>query len=153
MADINNSVSQVVEDLKKKIDELNILGEDADVANLAKINDIKQKAIKVLLQVSNKIVDTAKNITDEDELNKSIEIVKVRSKELYDNAVCKINEIISAPIIEETSDIVDDVRSDIDKFFEQEEIKNAANDVKEASEKIADKAVSALKEWLKPEGK
>lgn len=157
MVDIKKNVSDLVEDLKNKIDELNELGSDAEINDLAKINDIKQKATAVLLQVSNKITDAAKEVTDVDELEKSVEIVKVRSKELYDNAIVKINEIVNSSKVEEikqeVKEEVKDVVDDIDAFFEKEEIKNASNTIKEATIEAVEKAVNILKDWLKPEGK
>lgn len=153
MADIKNNIDEVVTDLKNKIDELNNIGSDADIKDLARINEIKQKAITVLFQVSNKIIDASKNIADEVELEKCIEIVKVRSKELYDNALVKINEIINSPKIEEIKEEINNAADDINAFFENEEIKNAANNVKETTLDITEKAVKTLKDWLKPEGK
>lgn len=153
MADIKKNIDEVVTDLKNKIDELNNIGSDADIKDLAKINEIKQKAIAVLFQVSNKIIDASKNIADEVELEKCIEIVKVRSKELYDNALVKIDEIINSPKIEEIKEEINNAADDINAFFENEEIKNAANNVKETTLDITEKAVKTLKDWLKPEGK
>lgn len=153
MADIKNNIDEVVTDLKNKIDELNNIGSDADIKDLARINEIKQKAIAVLFQVSNKIIDASKNIADEVELEKCIEIVKVRSKELYDNALVKIDEIINSPKIEEIKEEINNAADDINAFFENEEIKNAANNVKETTLDITEKAVKTLKDWLKPEGK
>lgn len=153
MADIKKNIDEVVTDLKNKIDELNNIGSDADIKDLARINEIKQKAIAVLFQVSNKIIDASKNIADEVELEKCIEIVKVRSKELYDNALVKIDEIINSPKIEEIKEEINNAADDINAFFENEEIKNAANNVKETTLDITEKAVKTLKDWLKPEGK
>lgn len=147
MADINNNVNEVVQDLKRKIDELTKIDLDVDGESKAKINAVKQKAITVLNTAASKVVDIAKDITDENELQKGIDIIKVRSKELYDNAISKINELSNTKVIDEVKDIKDE----INEFFEKEEIKNSTNNVKEVTVAIADKAVATLKQWLKPE--
>lgn len=157
MSDIENKVTEIINDLKNKIDELSLLGEGADADKLAKIKDVKQKAINVLTQVSNKISDTANSAVDTEELQNAIDVVKIRSRQLYDNAVSKINELMCAEeveeIKEEVKEVANDVKNDIDEFFKKEEIKNAINNVEDATVEITDKAINCLKEWLRPEEK
>lgn len=162
MADIEKSVKEVIEDLNKKIEDLTNVGDGTDAETLAKVNEVKEKAISVLNLASKKVVDTAKDIADSEEVEKGIEIVKVKSKDLYDKAMIRINEIIGKEnvdnIKEDINDVADgvkdiaqNVKSDINDFFEKEEVKNAINNAKDTTVDIAEKALDTLRAWLKPE--
>ena len=162
MADIEKSVKEVIEDLNKKIEDLTNVGDCTDAETLAKVNEVKEKAISVLNLASKKVVDTAKDIADSEEVEKGIEIVKVKSKDLYDKAMIRINEIIGKEnvnnIKEDINDVADgvkdiaqNVKSDINDFFEKEEVKNAINNAKDTTVDIAEKALDTLRAWLKPE--
>lgn len=153
MADIQTSINEVVEDLKKKVEELSKAGNADDSETLQKINAIKQKAIYVLNEASNKVTQTAEEFAESEEIEQAIEIVKIKSKELYENALQKINEISKKEVVEEAKEVAKDVKEEINNFFEKEEVKDITESVKEVGTEIADKAVSTLKEWLKPEGK
>lgn len=153
MSDFENNVNEVIEDLKKKIEDISSLGKDAADDKLAKVNDVKQKAITVLTQVSNKISDSVNSAADLEDLENGIEVVKIRSKKLYDDAVKKIDKLINEEVVNEVKENIKDVKNDIDEFFEKEEVKNALNDAKDVTVEIADKAINCLKEWLKPEDK
>lgn len=162
MADIEKKVNEIIEDLNKKIEDLTNVGDCSDAATLAKVNEVKEKAIAVLNLASKKVVDTAKDFADSDEVEKGIEIVKVKSKELYDKAMFKINDIIGEnnanDIKDNLGDVADDVKeiavnvkNDIDEFFEKEEVKNAINNAKDVTVDVAEKALDTLRAWLKPE--
>lgn len=153
MSDIDNKVIEIVNDLNKKIDEISLLGENADGDKLAKINDIKHKAIGVLTQASNKINDTVNSAANSEELENGIEVVKLRSKQLYEDAVNKIEKLMHEEKVEEVKEFVEEAKSDIDEFFDKEEIKNAINSAKDVTVEVGEKAVKCLKEWLKPEDK
>lgn len=153
MADVEKSVNEIINDLKNKINNISSLGQNADKDKIAKVNDIKQKAIAVLTQVSNKIGDTLNSATNNEDLESAIEVIKIRSNKLYEDAVNKIDNIMRENVTQEVSDIVEDVKKDIDEFFEKEEIKNVAHSAKDVTVEVADKAVKCLKDWLKPEEK
>ena len=157
MSDIEKSVNEIVEDLKKKIDDISKAGNGADEESLRRINDIKQKAISVLNQASNKVMETAKNLSDSEEVQKGIEIVKVKSKELYDNALSRINELSSSNIFEEVKqdveEVIEEVKKDVGEIIEKEEVKEVVDTVKEKASELSEKAYSTLKDWLKPEDK
>lgn len=162
MADIEKSVKEVIEDLNKKIEDLTNVGDCTDEETLAKVNEVKQKAITVLNLAINKVTETAKDITDSEEVEKGIEVVKVKSKELYDKAMTKINEVIGEENVNDIKNNIDDVaddvkeiainvKNDIDDFFEKEEVKNAINNAKDVTVDVAEKALDTLRAWLKPE--
>ena len=157
MADVKETVNVLVDNLNKKINDLNELSKDVDGETLVKINEIKQKAITILKQVSSKIVDTAEYVNDEQEVLKSIEIVKSKSQELYNNAVDKINELVSKETTDEIKDEVeetfDDVRNDVKDFLNREDVTATIDSLKTSATNINQIAHNTLKNWLKTEDK
>lgn len=153
MAEYEKNVDEILEDLKNKIDELTKVGEGASGEALVRINEVKAKSINVLNQVSNKVIETANNVTDIDEIDSVVEMVSNKSKQLYENALTKINELINPETVDDAKKLVKDVKKDINDFFEREEVKNTIESAKEVTVEIADKALDTLKEWLKPEDK
>lgn len=166
MADIEKDVNEVVEDLKKKIDDINHAAENSDDDVKLKVNEIKDKAIDVLTMASNKVIDITKNVTDSQEVQNGINVVKARSKQLYENALKKIAEIKESKTYKDTSDYVnktvDQVKNEtnafitsakdsIDEFFEKQEVKDTIDKAKIKTIDIAGKALEVLKQWLKPE--
>lgn len=150
MADKFN-VDAIINDLKSKIDEISKAGEGATGDALVKINDVKAKAIDVLTQVSNKVIETANDIADDEEIEKIVSVVTSKSKQLYDNALNKIDELTKPENVEKTKKVVNDVKKDINDFFEREEVKNTIESAKEVTVDIAEKALDTLKDWLKTE--
>lgn len=157
MANVKETIDVIVEDLNKKINDLNNIDKDVDSEALAKINDIKQKAITVLKQVSSKIVDTVEYIEDDQEVQKSIEIVKNKSQQLYDNAINKINEIVKQENVEEykneIEDVFDTARTNISEFLNSEVVSSKIEDAKRVGASVADRAINTLNNWLKTEEK
>lgn len=150
MADKFN-VDAIINDLKSKIDEISKAGEGATGDALVKINDVKAKAIDVLTQVSNKVIETANDIADDEEIEKIVSVVTSKSKQLYDNALNKIDELTKPENVEKAKKVVNDVKKDINDFFEREEVKNTIESAKEVTVDIAEKAIDTLKDWLKTE--
>lgn len=157
MADMQKDVQEVVEDLKKRIEDITNAGKALDSESMSKINDIKKKAISVLTQASNKIVETANSFPDPKDMQRAIEIVNIKSRELYDNCLRKINEISNSQVVNdaksEAKEIIKSAKDDISEFFEKEEVKNAINSAKTETVIIAEKALETLKNWLKTEDK
>lgn len=151
MADKFN-VDAIINDLKSKIDEISKAGEGATGDALVKINDVKAKAIDVLTQVSNKVIETANDIADDEEIEKIVSVVTSKSKQLYDNALNKIDELTKPENVDKAKKVVNDVKKDINDFFEREEVKNTIESAKEVTVDIAEKAIDTLKDWLKTEG-
>ena len=145
------NVDAIINDLKSKIDEISKAGEGATGDALVKINDVKAKAIDVLTQVSNKVIETANDITDDEEIEKIVSVVTSKSKQLYDNALNKIDELTKPENVEKAKKVVNDVKKDINDFFEREEVKNTIESAKEVTVDIAEKALDTLKDWLKTE--
>ena len=168
---IEESVRETIEDLKKKIDSLSEAAKDDDVTVAEKINTVKNKAVKVFQDVGERLGTLIENNADEEELSKAIDTIRTRSKDLYDSALNKINEIKgsvngeeapenkeekqSDPFYEVTKsigNIVDDAKEGIDTFMNRDDVKETVNKAKSSAVDIAEKTLEILRGWLKPEG-
>lgn len=153
MADIERNINEIVEDLRTKIDELSNAGIQASGETLTKVNDIKRKAIDVLNQASLKVKEVANSTADSQDIEKSIEIVKEKSKLLYDNALEKISELINPKVTIQVNETAKNIKKEINDFFEKEESKFEQEEAKIADVNIEEKAIETLKSWLKTEEK
>lgn len=153
MADIERSINDIVEDLRTKIDELSNAGIQASGETLTKVNDIKRKAIDVLNQASLKVKEVANSTADSQDIEKSIEIVKEKSKLLYDNALEKISELINPKVTIQVNETAKNIKKEINDFFEKEESKFEQEEAKIVDVNIEEKAIETLKGWLKTEEK
>lgn len=153
MADIERNINEIVEDLRTKIDELSNTGIQASGETLTKVNDIKRKAIDVLNQASLKVKEVANSTADSQDIEKSIEIVKEKSKLLYDNALEKISELINPKVTIQVNETAKNIKKEINDFFEKEESKFEQEEAKIADVNIEEKAIETLKSWLKTEEK
>ena len=111
---------------------------------------------------------------DEEEVSKVIETVKVRSKDLYENALEKINALKAEKVQTEESSqaaeeekeedkdvfaeakngidqIISNVGEEINNFVNREDVRNAVEKTKEGVVDAAEKALEILKGWLAPE--
>lgn len=161
-----NDVNEVVEDLKQKIDSITAVADDVDDESRAKVEEIKNRAIKVLSNASDKILDTYKNVSNSDEVEKSIKVVKDKSKELYENALIKIDEVkrsqtysntmdyvrrTAGQVKGETIDFFEGTKNNIDEFLAKPAVKDSIDKAKLKTVDVAEKALDTLKQWLKPE--
>ena len=161
-----NDVNEVVEDLKQKIDSITAVADDVDDESRAKVEEIKNRAIKVLSSASDKILDTYKNVSNSDEVEKSIKVVKDKSKELYENALKKIDEVkrsqtysntmdyvrrTAGQVKGETIDFFEGTKNNIDEFLAKPAVKDSIDKAKLKTVDVAEKALDTLKQWLKPE--
>ena len=105
MANIQDNIAEVVQDLTKKIEDLSLVGIDETGDNLAKINEVKNKALNVLNEALRRINQLDVEDNDFDELQKAIDVVRVKSMQLYENTINKINEIIQTK--QETNEVVE----------------------------------------------
>lgn len=166
MADMKNDVNEVVQDLKEKIDRITSAAQDVDEESKLKVEEIKNKAISVLSSASDKIVDAYKSISSTEDFENSLNIVKTRSKELYDDALRKIDEVkksqtyndtvdyvkkTASQVKNDTVDFIEGTKNNIDEFFTKPEVKESIDKAKLKTVDIAEKALDTLKQWLKPE--
>lgn len=155
MAQVDSSVLEVVEDLKNKIETLKNAGNDANEQTLQRVNEIKQKAIFVLSQASNKIVESANGLSNADEIERGIDIIKVKSKELYENALNKINSLVQVEkISEEIEKTNEEIKEEVKEEIKEEVKEEVKVETKPLNENrglndISYEAISVLREWLK----
>lgn len=165
MNNLDKNVNDVIEDLKLKIDSINLAAADAEGDTKIKVNEIKDKAISTLNVASQKVIEAYKSIADSEEVIDCINIVKNKSKVLYDKTIVKINEIKMTKAYQDTSKFVDktldqvksetsafisSAKDNIDDFFVKEELSNTIDKAKTKTVDMAQKGVDILKQWLKP---
>ena len=162
---IEESVREVIEDLKNKIDALTNTPEAADDETARKVEAIRNKAIRAFNDASSRLSSLSENILNEEEATKAVETVKVRSRELYENALSRINALLS-PKSESVEDeqknpaeevkqgldeLIGNVSEEINSFMNREDVKRTVDKTREGVIDVAEKALEILKEWLVPE--
>ena len=168
---IEESVRELIEDLKNKVDTLTNTEDPKDEELARKVGIIRNKAIKAFNDASAKLAEMADHITNEEEAGKVIENVRNRSKEFYENALGKINELLpekkeeeirEESVAEEKSDpvsdagksideIISNVGEEINNFMNREDVRRVVDKTKEGIVDVAEKALEILKGWLAPE--
>ena len=113
---------------------------------------VRDKAVKVFCEAAQKASQMAEEVKDDEEFNKAIAKMKVKSKELYENALEKINELKSTAASVDLKDTAESVKNNIDEFMNREEVKKTVDNAKLATVEIAEKALETLKGWLMPDG-
>lgn len=148
MADINNEVMAVVQDLKEKIEKFNEAEAGASNLALEKIQEVTRKATSVLNDASNKILEVANEVTDPEEIKNGLDIIKNKSRVLFENTLAKIDEIKKEfPI----KNVIEDKKDEIDQYFssaKKETIKKYINEDQSDLDKVV---INVLVDWLKPE--
>lgn len=169
-------VNEVLSDLQKKINDIKGAAQAVEGPNKEKVDAMVNKVSVVLVNAANKVAETAKTVSSSEELEKGIEIVKTKSKELYDYALAKIDELKQTDIVNETIETVKQVtnnvvnsetvvnvvdavkqeaevvRENVNEFLQKPEVKETIEEVKVVTVEMAEKALATLKEWLKTDG-
>ena len=133
---IENSVSELIEDLRNKVEDLTNAPTSDNVEVAQKIENIKAKTIKAFNDASAKLSHMIETATDPDEAGRIIDSVSDRSKQLYEKACDKIadlagedkkEEITEEIQEEETTEevITEEIREEVP---ETEEIEERTND-------------------------
>ena len=171
----DNSVNEVIEDLKNKIDDLE---KAAALSDSSDAKQIKDKAVEVLSRVGGRFAEAARKVTDPEEIKAAVELVSARSKELYESSLDKIEEISgnknirtaldnasaqaeelktkAEPILEDAvkdiTELFGKTKDSIEEFAKREDVQQKVNAAKNETVELAEKGLAVLKEWLKPEG-
>ena len=176
MNDFNNmeeKVEETVKEMKERIDEITKSSqgiEDSDLAS--KANEIKDRAINVLNGVTKKLGASLNEVSDSEELKNVLEFVKVKSKALTEGTVAKLQELKdneqlkkgladAGNFVKQQTDkikenenvqkVVGEVKEKTDEFFNKPEVAEKIESAKEMTLDVAEKAVKALKVWLRPD--
>ena len=171
---ISSEADKVEGDSKEKAQELKNKAVDILNKAVAKLQEVLKtiqdpeeikKATAFVEEKSKQIYDfTMKKIeelkTNEDlkkGLNQAEELIKdvagkaqVKAKEAYDKAL--ENEDIKKAV-DKAGAAIDDAKKNIEEFIKKPETQEAIEKAKDTTIDIAEKAVAALKDWLKPEDK
>ena len=93
--ELESSIDATVEEMKKKIEEISAAADEevADDDIKGKITALKDKTVDVLSAAIDKLKATAKDVKDSERVKRTVEYVGVKSKELADVTIKKINEL------------------------------------------------------------
>jgi uncharacterized phage infection (PIP) family protein YhgE len=153
---IEESVRDVIEDLKVKIETLSQNCEDSDESVSEKLDVIKEKAVKVFNDAAVKLNAAVKQVSDEKELEQAIATVREKSKEFYDNAMERISEVKKQAVKKidsaEKTDLVEDVKKGVSDFMNREDVRETVDKAKAGAVDIAERTLDILKGWLLPDG-
>ena len=153
---IEESVRDVIEDLKVKIETLSQNCEDSDESVSEKLDVIKEKAVKVFNDAAVKLNAAVKQVSDEKELEQAIATVREKSKEFYDNAMERISEVKKQAVKKidsaEKTDLVEDMKKGVSDFMNREDVRETVDKAKAGAVDIAERTLDILKGWLLPDG-
>lgn len=168
---VKESVDEVVQDLKNKVEEISVAGKDT---NNAKIEELKNKAISTLNLAIDRISNAAEEMINSEEVAKGVEFVKVKSKDLYEATLKKIEEIKNSKEVNDAvnnvgeyvkdaskkiteavndSEIIQNAKQTVTEFVNSKEVKEAVDKAKHGTVDLAEKALETLKGWLDTEDK
>lgn len=190
--EMEKTINETVEQMKAKIDEITKQASKVEGEYSDKARELSDKAVDVLKQASDKLEEAWAAVTDPDEIKKAVDFVTVKSKEVYEASMKKINEFINSESVKKAADdtekffkdasnkagqalkdayekamenpdvkeLADGVskaysnaKKNVNEFLEKPEIKEGIDKAKDVTVDYAEKAVAALKEWLKPDTK
>lgn len=160
-------IRNFIEDLKEKSDFLNEGMQAEEDSYAEKANSIREKTMRVFKEVGDRLM-AVKDGADEEQLLKTIGILKEKSEDLYEHALEKIDELkkegealISQdeePEAEETENLP--AEDETEKAAGQEENEPAQPEEKEETvslsappirSEISEKTLEILNGWLMPE--
>lgn len=132
MSDIKleEAVNGIVEELNQKILSIKAAANSVDGDNKS-IEEVVEKATTVLTNASNKVIETAKTISDSEEVIKGIEIVRGKSEQLYNYAISKIEEFRNIDIKVKTNEIINNTIEDIKNSEIVHDVKDSVQSVNE----------------------
>ena len=157
---VENTVRAVIDDLKHKIEEINMEAESCDASVKEEVFRVRDKAINALNGVITKVGKSISKQNDPEEVYKSLTTVIEKSKTLYKNAISKIRKLNSNAAGNRNGSYADDIESGMESFFDRAEgkngfsqtEKNAVFDLPESAGSLDRQAVEILRSWLSPNG-
>ena len=135
---IEERTNELIDDLKQKIEDISRVCQSQNLQIEEKLLSIRNKSINVLFAVCDRLYDALTSNYDEEDLLNSIEIVKNRSDNLYEEVLKRVNDLKS----EEIKKIQQPKKENTVDVSEDDSIKK----------QMSEKALDTLKGWLLPEG-
>lgn len=141
-----------MEDIKKTLEK--VVESGKDIAEDIKLKENFEKAKDVTLDAVDKVVTKFEEIKNDEEL-------KAKIKEKADDVVESSRKIIDdikenenvQKVVETVKEGAKTVSDKTVEFFEKPEVQEKIEEVKDKTLDIAEKGVSKLREWLKPDEK
>ena len=150
----NNDFDVLLDDLNMQYESLLKIEKNVDSETLSKINNIRQKTITVLRNAYDKISELRNNSHDAEEINKGIMIVRTKSRELYYEALDRIDELLEGQLDSGRDYLKQELineKNEINEYYENSDRKR--NSRKKNTTHIESDAKNTLKSWLITEDK
>ena len=177
---INGLIEETVREMKEKIDAItDTAGSIETEESRDTVEEIKDRAVSILSNVTRKLSSLAEEVLDPEEIGKTLDYVKTKAKELTDNTMRKFDELKRQDALQSVKkageDLVENISNNetVQNVFNTvsdgaskafETIREGAEDLLEKADQnetvamakaktveIAEKAVNALKQWLRPD--
>ena len=177
---INGLIEETVREMKEKIDAItDTAGSIETEESRDTVEEIKDRAVSILSNVTRKLSSLAEEVLDPEEIGKTLDYVKTKAKELTDNTMRKFDELKKQDALQSVKkageDLVENISNNetVQNVFNNvsdgaakafETIREGAEDLLEKADQnetvamakaktveIAEKAVNALKQWLRPD--
>lgn len=151
-------IQEAITDLRNKADNIINISKEVNDPSIA---DIKNKTVDAMNMAISKISESINSLTNPDEIQDVLKVVKSKSQELYENAVKKIAEYQKENSIEENSEslAVPDLINNVlnykysSQYVDQDFNKNVDDNKLNDSLSFDEKIILTLKDWIEPEEK
>ena len=151
-------IQEAITDLRNKAENIINISKDVNDPSIA---DIKNKTVDAMNMAISKITESIYSLTNLDEIQDVLKVVKNKSQELYENAVNKITEYQKENSIEENSEsiVVPDLINNVlnykysSQYVDQDFNKNVDDNKLNDSLSFNEKIILTLKDWIEPEEK
>lgn len=155
---IQDLIQEAITDLRNKADNIINISKEVNDPSIA---DIKNKTVDAMNMAISKISESINSLTNPDEIQDVLKVVKSKSQELYENAVKKIAEYQKENSIEENSEslAVPDLINNVlnykysSQYVDQDFNKNVDDNKLNDSLSFDEKIILTLKDWIEPEEK
>lgn len=159
---IEKTVRAVIDDLRRKIEQINLEADKCGAPVKEEAFRIRDKAVNALNGVIAKVGRSISIQEDPEEVYRSLSTVIEKSKTLYNNAIGKIRKLNGTKKVAKPATFTDDIESGMENIFDGVEGaggfvgETSPKEIYNISELSADsmdtQAVSILKSWLSPHG-
>lgn len=164
-----NEMKACVEQLEEACKEKTANLDDETKAKASAIVERTKEAINTSIEKVSSVID---DVRDDEKLNEFLDKVKAKSMEaveytkskvdaltnqeskkslddLHDEIMSEFDKIKDTDTVKKTAEVLKDIESKINEFFEKPEVVSAINKAKTTTVNIAEKGVDGLKKALK----
>ena len=148
------SISELIEDLDKKINDLNEAVSYSEQEAQDKCALVRNKVVTVLCSAKEEVLNLANEKSDAEELKEAVQLIRDRSASLYEEAIKRINEFNGRDIASLLSkeEVLPEPQVIEESVEERHEMKKKTGEQQAEMSEVTRKALDVLKGWLSPDG-